>query len=243
MASMSTLDHYAKAADQHERWLSHQPIVLGGPGSRLTSLAFCQRFNRDAHYGDIVDSRGVAHWATQKQIRISGIVARMVLGDGKARMLDIAAEAACHTTTVSRTLLKLQAWGLYAIDVRRGRNGGITIMKPSGSWAAVYIRAARQRLRELALRARRNVASTLPGGQRTIIQRQREMDATFHPEYVYHEAKRALKEGLKALHEAIDVEAARISLGRFGVSVLEERRRLAIEDPIGEADSVRPVWG
>jgi hypothetical protein len=107
---MNTADAtWAQISDEQDRRWASQPVVLGGEGSRLTSLAFCSRYNRDAHYADIRDSSGISRWVTQKQMRIYGIVARITLGDGKAKMLDIAHEAGCCTTTVSRTLLKLQA--------------------------------------------------------------------------------------------------------------------------------------
>ena len=106
-------------------------VYVGGD-NRLPSLAFCQRFNRDAHYGNVKDSAGLERWVSQKQMYVYGIVSRIVLGDGKATMLAIAGEAGCHPTTVSRALLKFQAWGLFAVDVKSGRNGGIRIMRPFG---------------------------------------------------------------------------------------------------------------
>ena len=228
-------------------------IVLGGPDSRLPSLAFCSRYNRDAHYGDVKDSAGIARWVTQKQMRVYGIIARLALGDGRATMLAIAHEAQCHPTTVSRALLKIQAWGLYAVDVRRGRNGGITIWKVTGDRFALYVKAARQKLRELAIRARINVASRIQRGRGMAIVSDQEtvglpsndvidMDATFSAEYLYHEGKRALKEQLRAADEAFNVYLAQTQLGSFGLRVIEERRRLAIEDPGGEEEAVSPVW-
>lgn len=193
------------------RKLDEAPQIFGD--TRLPSLQFCQRYNRDAHYATVKDSNGLARWVTQKQMRIYGIVARISLSEtGFATMKDVAREAQCHTTTVSRTTLKLQAWGLYAFDVKRGRGGGIFVRLPWGEHAKFYIRAARQKLRDMANRARRKVASVLLGGQRED-QRNGDnvkdnMDATFR---------------------------------RFAERVLMERAYLALEDPEGEAESIAPI--
>lgn len=194
--------------------------VYASAGTRLPSLAFCQRFNRDAHYADIDDDRGIAHWVTQKQMRIYGIIARIALSaDGKARMLDIAAEAQCHTTTVSRAILKFQAWGLYAVDVRRGRHGGITVWKATDSRFALYARAARQKLRELANRAWRKVASSLQGEGQGAHGRVKD---TVEPPITYPS----------------DMDATFTSFAR---RVLLERAYLALEDPDGERESISPL--
>jgi len=190
-------------------------VYLGGPDARLPSLAFCSRYNRDAHYADVKDSAGVARWVTQKQMRVHGIIARISLSpSGTARMVDIAVEAQCCTSTVSRTILKLQAWGLFAVDVRRGRNGGITVRKPFGSWAAAYIRAARQKLRDMAFRARIKLASTFQGGRQGLVpvpvQDNVVMDASFRPV-------------------------------TFGERVVYERAYMAIEDPEGEREAANPL--
>lgn len=211
----AALAFYGKEADRHAQWLNHQPVILGGEGARLRSLAFVQRFNRDAHYADIRDSSGVLRWVSQKQMRVYGIIARISLSpDGRAKMIDIALEAQCCTSTVSRTILKLQAWGLYAVDVRRGRNGGITVRRPFGQWAKAYIAAARQKLADMAFRARIKLASTLQrreegsvGVPTTYLP---SMDASFTPT-TFHDR------------------------------VLYARAYLALEDPEGEYEAVRPL--
>lgn len=203
--------HYGAIIDRN----FNQPWTYGG-GSRLPSLAFCQRFNRDAHYADVADAQGIAHWVTQKQMRVYGIIARIALSeDGRALMKDIAAEAQCHPTTVSRAILKFQAWGLYAVDVRRGRHGGITVWKATDSRFALYAKAARQKLRELARRAWEKLHPRSQGEDQAVQETvgvpspyRSDMDATFTA---------------------------------FARRVLLERAYLALEDPDGERESISPL--
>lgn len=154
---------WIRISDQQDRRWSSQAVVLGGQDARLTSLAFCSRYSRDAHYADLPDSQGVLHWITQKQMRLAGIVARMAVTHEHGTMREMAREAQCCASTVSRTIVKLQGWGLYKIDVVRGRHGGVQIV--AGRFEA-YVERARQKLREWAQKVRDraqriNVASTL----------------------------------------------------------------------------------
>lgn len=141
---------WARISDERDRRFSSQPIVLGG-GARLSSLAFCSRYNRDAHYADIADSGGILHWVTQKQMRIHGIIARMAVTHEHGTMRDMAREAQCCPATVSRAIVKLQGWGLFAIDVVRGRNGGVQIR---AGRLETYVLRARAKLREWAQKVR-----------------------------------------------------------------------------------------
>jgi hypothetical protein len=191
-----------------------------GGDTRLPSLAFCSRYNRDAHYADIADSVGVAHWVTQKQMRIHGILARVSMSvDGRTKMADVAREAQCCTSTVSRTILKLQGWGLFAVDVRRGRNGGITVLRATGSWMASYVRAARQKIRDLKIRAQIKLASMIQGRE------EGGMTATGLPD-TYR----------------LDMDASFSRRpGLTAENVVYERAMLALTDPDGEYESRHPL--
>ena len=147
-------------------------LYLGG-ATRLPSLAFCQRYNRDAHYANVNDSDGIARWVTQKQMRVYGIFARMSVSHERTTMREIAKEAQCCPATVSRAVVKLQGWGLFAIDVVRGRHGGVQIR--AGRIEA-YVLRARAKLREWGQKVR-DRAQKLNVSSRDVVRK--EMEAQY----------------------------------------------------------------
>lgn len=189
--------------------------AMGLADPKTASLRCFQRYSRNATR-DITDGDGIVRWTTQKRARIAASVAMASLSpSGQTTMTAIAAECLCTVSTVSRTLTQLQRWGLYVVDIRRGRNGGITIHRPGWErfWESVW--DLRRRLSTL----RTNVASVLsrktkgakpaPG---TVPVTSPSMDATFS-----RKAK------------------------SFGERVLYERAMLALEDPEGEYDAAHPI--
>jgi hypothetical protein len=121
-----------------------------------------QRYSKDATR-DVLDGDGVMRWTTQLRARIGSAVAMAALRPGgETTMTLIAAECLTTVSTVSRTLVQLQRWGLYVVDIRRGRKGGITIHRPGWErfWESVW--DLRRRLSTL----KRNVARLLPAKRR-----------------------------------------------------------------------------
>lgn len=229
--------YYAAMADAIERG----PQTYGGDAG-IASLRCFRRYTRDSHY-DLPDAFGGTRWVSAKQLRVYGIIARIAMTPtGRARMSDIAAEARVCPATVSRTVLRLQAWGLFAVDVRRGRGGGITVWRAEGTRFAAYAIAARQRLaavaKATALKLSSRIQRLRDAGQWVLLA----MDETFNPEYAYLVDRQALKARLAEGNEAYRIASAR-PLSPFTAAVLRERLRLAAEDPAGEADAVAPLWG
>lgn len=225
----------AEMSDRNDRIDAARPHVYGG-SIEVASLRAFRRYQKDATW-DIPDAEGILRWVTRKQMRVYGIIARISLSPGgTAKMVDIAHEAQCSTATVSRTILKVQAWGLYAVDVRRGRNGGITVWKAVGSRFRMYRKAARQKLREMAIRARIKLASVIPWTEDAINTTLFGRDESFRPRafvdrVFYERAMLALEdpEGeYDALHPLIGTEAVDEAL----ILADDERRRqdLAIRE-------------
>jgi hypothetical protein len=216
---------WAHISDQQDRRWTAQPVVLGGPNSRLTSLAFCSRYNRDAHYADIRDLAGVLHWATQKQMRIFGIVTRIgTLGSGYTKTRDIAAEARCSPGYVSKVLLKFEAWGIIGIIRTRGRYGKLFMFaREIGDGLDSLVAGARRRLLAFKvtraarkLRRATNVSSYPTNGRK-----EENLPSLFS----------------MVMEETLDVDA----LTPFARAVLHERARLAMDDPKGEQEAVAPL--
>jgi hypothetical protein len=212
---MNTIDsYYAREAERIERG----PQNYGGD-PKIVALAAFRRYHKDATY-DLPDAEGVLRWVTRKQMRVHGIIARISLSpDGRAKMIDIALEAQCSTATVSRTILKLQAWGLFAVDVRRGRNGGITVLRPRVEWMAYYVKAARQKLRDMAFRARIKLASVFLG---------EETGGT------------TATDDLDTYQGNMDESFSR-KPGLTAENLVYERAMLALTDPEGELESINPL--
>jgi hypothetical protein len=206
--------YYAREADR----IARGPQNYGGD-PKIVALAAFRRYHKDATY-DLPDAEGVLRWVTRKQMRVHGIIARISLSpDGRAKMIDIALEAQCSTATVSRTILKLQAWGLFAVDVRRGRNGGITVLRPRVEWMAYYVKAARQKLRDMAFRARIKLASMIHGED---------------------EAVNSYPDTPNSYVVGMDESFSR-KAGLTAENVVYERAMLALTDPEGEMESINPL--
>ena len=206
-----TAAYYSREADR----LARGPQLYGGDPS-IVALRCFRRYHADA-LEIIRDGDGRQRWMTPKQMRIQALLARAEVSGQRTTMHAIAKEACVRPSTVSRTILKLEAWRLFAVDVYRGRNGGIRVWRPIGARFELYAIAARQTLARLKRKAL-NVASTLlrrGGGEVEVpVSARTDLDATF----------------------------SETPAMKFARQVLEERRRLAIIDPEGEKDAVRPLW-
>jgi hypothetical protein len=236
---VSTLDFYMQMADAELVPRTHPGLV----DPRVAALRAFRRYSNSATM-DITDPWGQLHWIGTKQGRVFGIVHRLSTSGQKMTMTDIAKEAQCSTSTVSRAVLRFQAWRMFAIDVVRGRHGGISVrLRHVGDELSHYARAAWERLRSVAIRARINVASLINGDRgpepdtevRTPVTRSSYMDATFNEAWANAEAR-----GAEIRAEAARVEREIAPLGRARAfdpgrltaeNVIAERRWLDANDP------------
>jgi hypothetical protein len=145
------------------RPLDYKGGSMGVFDERVAALRCFQRYSKNATR-DITDGQGMARWVTQKQARVYGILARVALSaTGASTMHAIAAEAGVTPSTVSRTIQKLTAWEMYAVEVRRGKYGGITVHRKGWDRFFDYVREARRKLSERRVTFKSNVASILLG--------------------------------------------------------------------------------
>lgn len=155
--SADAVAYYARRADA----IAKGPQVYGGPWTVDTRALL--RYHRNALQELTLGGR--LRSLTHKQMAIAGAVARISVTQEHATITSIAKEANCVPSTASRFLLKLQAWHAYAIDVTRGRNGGVKVrLRSIGDRLEAYAQRAWSRIRMAAERAlsrtNRNVAST-----------------------------------------------------------------------------------
>jgi DNA-binding transcriptional regulator GbsR (MarR family) len=145
--------YYAGVSDRNDRIEATRPHTYGGDKA-ITSLRAFQRYDRNATT-DIFDLWGQRRWVTQKQSRIYAILRREAGSSSRLTMGMIALEAQVATSSVSRAILKFQGWGIFAVDVTRGRYGGITVaLRMAGDGLADYARRAWERITRIADRAR-----------------------------------------------------------------------------------------
>lgn len=181
-------------ADAYER---PESPFMGLSNPAAASLRCFQRYSREPHR-DVTDGDGISRWVSVKQARVYAIIHRIAMStDPTAKMSDIAAEAGCTVSTVSRTINKLQGWAMYAIEVRRGRKGGVTVHRRGWDRFSDYVTQARIKIRELAGKARlhvqrRNVASREETYRKDAVELKktlRTLDASFTDYMAWREAR------------------------------------------------------
>jgi len=240
-----TLSHYMAMADLEVAPVRERPF-MGLTDPRVASLRAYQRYSKTATV-DIVDLYGRLRWMGQKQARVHGIVHRLSSSHEPMTMTAIAKEAGCCTSTVSRAITKFQSWGMFAIDVKRGRRGGIAVrLRTLGDELAAYAERAWARIRRDAQRVFRtlvNVASTHDfEGEVTTVRTTVGMDATFIGGESYDE--RITRLGAAVLAGEIGVAEATVASRReseadrtqlraeqWAAEVIAERRRLDRDEP------------
>jgi hypothetical protein len=172
--------YYAGLSDRNDRIEAGRPQIYGDPS--ITGLRAFLRYHKDARQDFVINGR--MRSLTRNQVVMHGLVARVATTHEHATVTSLAKEAHVAPSTVSRFMLKLQAWGEYAIDVTRGRNGGVTIrLRTMGDNLKAYAERAWARIRKTAekafLRSAGNVASTIPRKGEGLTGNYLVMDATF----------------------------------------------------------------
>jgi hypothetical protein len=168
-------------------------------------------------------------------------------------MTAIGKEAGVCTSTVSRAILKFQGWGIFAVDVTRGRNGGITVtLRRFGDHLQHYAIAAWARIKNAAL----NVAFTLTKRVEGVRTEYVPMDATFSggdrdQERIVDLGARirsgeiTIEQATGGSRRATDADREWAKAEEWARQVIAERQRLDREEPDWdlELEKVRASYG
>lgn len=150
---------YLAMADA-ETFVPRESARMGLLDPKVAALRCFRRYSKDATF-DMPDAWGAMRWLTHKQMRVYGVLSRLAVSGQVTTMRAVAEETGTCPSTVSRSVLRFSSWGLFSVDVTRGRNGG---MKVRAQTVMQYVERARVKIAELArkvvFRAQRvNVAS------------------------------------------------------------------------------------
>ncbi len=211
----TTVAYYARIADARE--YGYQ--TYGGDAG-IAALRCFKAYHpqgRFTPYGD--------RWLTPIQMRILSVLQRHALspGVGLLQVREVALEAKASPGYVSKTILRLNAWGMIATISVRGRFGGMYVaLRVMGDTLGHYATEARARLslsslRAAARRVRRGINVS------TITRRGRVGDQGL-PDY---------RSSLVGMEETFRTPFAR--------RALVARATLALTDPEGEGDAVHPL--
>ena len=156
-----TLSVYMAMADAEIAVVRPSPFIgLNDPS--VAGLRTFIRYHKDARQD--VELAGKLRSLTHKQVAMHGLITRIAGSSERHTITSLAKEANVVPSTLSRFLDKLQVWNVYAIDVTRGRNGGIRVrLRGLGDQLAAYAERAWLRVKKAAEKAisrtRINVAS------------------------------------------------------------------------------------
>ncbi len=151
--------YYAAMADKRER----DPIVDPADQNRATvplgrGFALWQRMNAGAQLVWVDDMDGNPRALTPKQAMVLAAALEMIDGVGLT-MRELAKSLSVAPSTVSRALTKLQAWGLIAFVVGRGRWAGLVIFRRRKDDGMDRFRqAAKARVRRWSEAAQRRIS-------------------------------------------------------------------------------------
>jgi len=148
---------YGRMADDMDR----DPIVTTTNRATVPmgrGFAMWRRFNYAAELVSVHDDAGREWFLTPKQAKVYDL-AKTFVDNGTTRMRHMATELGMSPSTVSRALWKLQAIGLIAFIVGRGRYAGLIIVKRAANDGLERFRtAAKAKIREWRLAAERRVS-------------------------------------------------------------------------------------
>ena len=244
--SADAIAYYARQADREAKG----PQLYGGQWTKDLRALF--RYHKDALQD--IELGGKVRMVSHKQMAMAGAIARISVTQERATVTSIAREANCAPSTASRFILKLQAWNAYAIDVTRGRYGGVRIrLRGARDGLHGYAERAWLRIKQAAEKAlsrtKFNVASTTPGQVKDTSTSTVVMDATLKPGERYGCVVRGCEQDhpssvpLSRTARAADEEWARAEA--FAAAVIAERRLLDAGDPDWDVylDQVRASYG
>ena len=117
-----------------------------------------QRMNPGKALVSVFDMEGRERYLTPTQAEVTGLALSMVDGE-MLTMREMASRLAVAPSTVSRALTKLQAWGILAYVVGRGRFAGLVIMKRAqGDGLDRFRDAAKARVRRWSESVKRRIS-------------------------------------------------------------------------------------
>ena len=117
-----------------------------------------QRMNPGKALVSVFDMEGRERYLTPTQAEVTGLALSMVDGE-MLTMREMASRLAVAPSTVSRALTKLQAWGILAYVVGRGRFAGLVIMRRAqGDGLDRFRDAAKARVRRWSEAVKRRIS-------------------------------------------------------------------------------------
>lgn len=151
----SLVDYYARQADKE----TYGYQSYGGDAA-VASLRIFRAYHPDARFA-MIDADGVRRWFTPTMLRIHAVLSRESMrpnGD-LVKLRDMAKEAQTSPGYLSKQLLRMTAWGMFASISVRGRNGGIYLWaRQKGDSFARYAKDAQIHLGvQKVMRAARNL--------------------------------------------------------------------------------------
>jgi DNA-binding transcriptional ArsR family regulator len=171
--------YYSNMADR----LARDPVVeyqgrATVPMGRGFSL--WQRMNPDAHLVWIDDMEGRPRALTPKQYRVLELAIKCIDGE-MLTMRQMAVRLGMAASTISRTLAKLQAWGILAVIVGRGRWAGLVIMHRAKADGLDRFRvAAKARVRRWSEAAQRRLSRLQANVASYLLEKERGVDSLYY---------------------------------------------------------------
>lgn len=239
----SMLMHYMGLADREARIEAGKPQCYGGD-PMIAGLRAFVRYHKDARQD--VEMGGRVRSLTHKQVAMHGLITRMAVTGERGTITALAKEAHVVPSTLSRFLLKLQVWNVFAIDVKRGRNGGLTVrLRTLGDGLRKYAERAWERIRKAYSRTKTNVASSISHEVEVPNKVPVLMDATFSGATRGQCPVRGCDCGFVSSvpfsTTSREADEAFARAEAWATDVLRERALLATDDPWGELEAEYPI--
>jgi predicted transcriptional regulator len=165
-----TANAYAAIADARER----DPIVIPGEHGRADvasgRMNAWLRFNHPQNLVTIHDAEGHERYVTRSQRDVYRAISRLAGSRQRVTIRHLATLLSLSPSTVSRTSVKLAAFGLIAYQANRGRYGGtVYVLRRAYDQLDWFREEAKAKVRQWAkaterrfARLQSNVASYLP---------------------------------------------------------------------------------
>ena len=139
-----------------------------------------QRMNPGKALVSVFDMEGRERYLTPTQAEVTGLALSMVDGE-MLTMREMASRLAVAPSTVSRALTKLQAWGILAYVVGRGRFAGLVIMKRAqGDGLDRFRDAAKARVRRWSEAVKRRISRLQFNVAPYVFEKERGVDSLYY---------------------------------------------------------------